>query len=132
LLSKGLIFPLGQTGTDYGNQTSYSSPGLKPSISATTLGSEGKYYDTTSNPSLSRDYTSSYTSVNRPDYQGLPTTDLTSKIYVDTSPSKLAGLYTSGIQSFSTLATKKSPESSPTTQRTTTTYSSKFLLIESS
>jgi predicted nucleic acid-binding Zn-ribbon protein len=111
-----------QTGTTYGNQTSYSSPGgLKSSISATTLGSEGKYYDTTSNPSLSSAYTSSYTSVNRPEYQGLPKTDLTSGIYADTSPSKLGSLYTSG---FSTLGTQKSPESSPTTQRTsTTTYS---------
>ena len=116
--SQNLISILGQTGTDYGNQTSYSSPGLKSSISATTLGSEGKYYDTTSNPS----YTSSYTSVNRSDYSGLPKTDLASKIYGDTSPSKLPGLYTSGLQSFSTLATKKSPESSPTTHRTT--YSS--------
>ena len=124
LPSKGLIFTLGQIGTDYGNQTSYSSPGLKSSISASTLGSEGKYYDTTSNSSLPRDYTSSYTSVNRP-------TDLTSKVYVDTSPSKLAGLYSSGVQGFSTLATKKSPESSPTTQRTTTTtYSSKLRIIE--
>jgi len=114
--------PLGQTGTDYANQTSYLSPGLKSSISSSVLGSGGRssYLDQkppsydlgSTTTSVSRDYTS-YPTGNRPDYQGLPPTETTSRISLDASPSKTSGLYTS----YSTSAIRKSPDSSPSSSR---------------
>jgi len=116
-----------QTGTDYANQTSYLSPGLKSSISSSVLGSGGRssYLDQkppsydlgSTTTSVSRDYTS-YPTGNRPDYQGLPPTETTSRISLDSSPSRTSGIYTTGLAtSYSTSALRKSPDASPTGSR---------------
>jgi len=116
-----------QTGTDYANQTSYLSPGLKSSISSSVLGSGGRssYLDQkppsydlgSTTTSVSRDYTS-YPTGNRPDYQGLPPTETTSRISLDSSPSRTSGIYTTGLgTSYSTSALRKSPDASPTGSR---------------